>query len=886
MTEAVVLDFSGMFESKPKGPPPKRKAKPAAEAPPLPTAAGAPPVLTLQQFGSAPKVDFGDAPAGAVTSRTLVVDNDGSLAKRLEVKGIEKRDALRVYPSSFEVAAGARREVTVSWTPAKEGVLSKKLEFSCNGGHVVHAQLVGACKRAGRPAMVKTAAPAAGAERIPLSPNDANRGKSFSQGPAQRALALKADVVVAPPKPVVAAPPKPKPAPKPAAAPAAAAAPPGGRLVLKKPAVPKAPPKPAAAPPAVPAEAASGGRFYDEQWREKREHGFVEWTNYMLCEPALSTAPAQLDAGERQRLSLRQLEQQRQEAVLRRRATLLLRGATLRPVLTKVEQNVEDGLLAIKASANLAADVGMRDNLLNLLGCYNPLWLRLAAEAVSGEMLPAGTAADDAVALRRFVDRRLLQPPPAAIEAPPVGMHPAQAAKHAAAAAQGAAHKAIVRRVLSLVVLLDAAKEGAILTSDPCLFCPDSHFKSSKALAQEFAKQYLSGGVGELVKHLKTLGYELTHSQTALHEYNFRLTSLASDLRDGARLCRLVELIAPPAALEKARARALKANKGVLRPLTGLLRLPAGSRLQKVHNNKLALDALADGGVAPFAGGAKAVKDGAELLVDGHRESTLGTLWALVAELAMPALAPAADLEREIGRARKAARQHGGVIVSEKPATREADAADAAGCELLATGASAALLLHWAKAVCGVYGVRIHNLSTSFRDGLALALVVHHYLPELLPRDALRLDANGDAKDGAAADGLSDELGDGDWVRGEGATAPKEKREAAAEAATARLASFQEAAVSVGCVPMLLGAADCTGCGPDEQVSALLLAHLFARVTQLAAHAQAAGVLQRAWRVRQSGSAPWPRFRRAVAEIKRKTTGRVAVAQAPTRSGE
>ena len=568
MTDAVVLDFSGMFESKPKGPPPKRKAKPAAEAPPLP-AAGAPPVLTLQQFGSAPKVDFGDAPAGAVTSRTLVVDNDGSLAKRLEVKGIEKRDALRVYPSSFEVAAGARREVTVSWTPAKEGVLSKKLEFSCNGGHVVHAQLVGACKRAGRPAMVKTAAPAAGTERIPLSPNDANRGKSFSQGPAQRALALKADVVVAPPKPVVAAPPKPKPAPKPAAAPAAAAAPPGGRLVLKKPAAPKAPPKPAAAPPAVPAEAASGGRFYDEQWREKREHGFVEWTNYMLCEPALSTAPAQLDAGERQRLSLRQLEQQRQEAVLRRRATLLLRGATLRPVLTKVEQNVEDGLLAIKASANLAADVGMRDNLLNLLGCYNPLWLRLAAEAVSGEMLPAGTAADDAVALRRFVDRRLLQPPPAAIEAPPVGMHPAQAAKHAAAAAQGAAHKAIVRRVLSLVVLLDAAKEGAILTSDPCLFCPDSHFKSSKALAQEFAKQYLSGGVGELVKHLKTLGYELAHSQTALHEYNFRLTSLASDLRDGARLCRLVELIAPPAALEKARARALKANKGVLRPRRG-----------------------------------------------------------------------------------------------------------------------------------------------------------------------------------------------------------------------------------------------------------------------------------------------------------------------------
>ena len=31
MNESVALDFTGMFRSKPKGPPPKRKAKPAAE---------------------------------------------------------------------------------------------------------------------------------------------------------------------------------------------------------------------------------------------------------------------------------------------------------------------------------------------------------------------------------------------------------------------------------------------------------------------------------------------------------------------------------------------------------------------------------------------------------------------------------------------------------------------------------------------------------------------------------------------------------------------------------------------------------------------------------------------------------------------------------------
>ena len=56
----------------------------------------------------------------------------------------------------------------------------------------------------------------------------------------------------------------------------------------------------------------------------------------------------------------------------------------------------------------LASQVGLRDNLLGMLSCYNPLWLRLALEAVSGEMLAPGHTPDDVVALRRFADRRVL----------------------------------------------------------------------------------------------------------------------------------------------------------------------------------------------------------------------------------------------------------------------------------------------------------------------------------------------------------------------------------------------------------------------------------------------------------------------------------------------
>ena len=117
---------------------------------------------------------------------------------------------------------------------------------------------------------------------------------------------------------------------------------------------------------------------------------------------------------ERQRLTLRALEEKRSEAEMRRKVTLLLRGDPLRRVITRLEQQISEGLVRAAPSANLVADVGVRGNLLDLLCCYNPAWLRLGVEAVSGEMCPAGSAADDVGTVRRFIDRRVLQPPPLA----------------------------------------------------------------------------------------------------------------------------------------------------------------------------------------------------------------------------------------------------------------------------------------------------------------------------------------------------------------------------------------------------------------------------------------------------------------------------------------
>ena len=128
---------------------------------------------------------------------------------------------------------------------------------------------------------------------------------------------------------------------------------------------------------------------------------------------------------------------------------------------------------------------------------------------------------------------------------PPNGRHAEETARRAHARALDAAHKLILKRVLCTMLLLDAAKEARLVPSDPCLFSPSSRIKSTAMMVAEFCRGFLSGVVGSLTQHLGGLGAPLRHEQTALHEYDYTLRlPLAEEARDGARLCRLVELTA------------------------------------------------------------------------------------------------------------------------------------------------------------------------------------------------------------------------------------------------------------------------------------------------------------------------------------------------------
>lgn len=48
-------------------------------------------------------------------------------------------------------------------------------------------------------------------------------------------------------------------------------------------------------------------------------------------------------------------------------------------------------------------------------------------------------------------------------------------------------------------------------------------------------------GEGNILHHLRPCAYRLTHVQSRLHEFDFAVHSLAADLGDGLRLCKLAE---------------------------------------------------------------------------------------------------------------------------------------------------------------------------------------------------------------------------------------------------------------------------------------------------------------------------------------------------------
>ncbi|XP_052867469.1 protein abnormal spindle [Anopheles cruzii] len=278
--------------------------------------------------------------------------------------------------------------------------------------------------------------------------------------------------------------------------------------------------------------------------------------------------------------------------------------------LRKVRAQIEKQLLGVRTDRNLHLDLVLQRSVLELLLCFNPLWLRLGLEVVFGEQIELQSNRD-VVGLSTFIIHRLFRD----------RYLEARNSKAYNLSAAYAEHmkKFTLRTVLYLLLFLDTAKRRKLIKHNPCLFVRNAPYKETREVLVRFAAT-LVAGIGDITKHLKRAGYTLSHKQSYLDEYQYAFENLAVDLRDGVRLTRVMEII-------------------LLREdLSANLRVPPISRLQKIHNINLALRALEEARYQ-IAGDITA-KD----ICDGHRERTMSLLWQIVYRFRAPKFNAAASV--------------------------------------------------------------------------------------------------------------------------------------------------------------------------------------------------------------------------------------------------
>ncbi|CAD7672529.1 unnamed protein product [Nyctereutes procyonoides] len=367
---------------------------------------------------------------------------------------------------------------------------------------------------------------------------------------------------------------------------------------------------------------AAKNMFYDERWKEKQEQGFTWWLNFILTPDdfTVKTNISEVNAATlllgvesqhkisvpraptKDEMSLRAYTARCRLNRLRRAACRLFTSEKMVKAIKKLEIEIEARRLIVRRDRHLWKDVGERQKVLNWLLSYNPLWLRIGLETVFGELLSLEDNSD-VTGLAVFILNRLLWNPDIAAEY----RHPTVPHLYRDGHEE-ALSKFTLKKLLLLVCFLDYAKISKLIDHDPCLFCKDAEFKTSKDILLAFSRDFLSGE-GDLSRHLSLLGLPVNHVQTPFDEFDFAVTNLAVDLQCGVRLVRIMELLTRDWNLSKK------------------LRMPAISRLQKMHNVDIVLQILRSQGIQlnDEHGNAILSKD----IVDRHREKTLALLWKI-----------------------------------------------------------------------------------------------------------------------------------------------------------------------------------------------------------------------------------------------------------------
>ncbi|XP_067394387.1 abnormal spindle-like microcephaly-associated protein [Emydura macquarii macquarii] len=587
--------------------------------------------------------------------------------------------------------------------------------------------------------------------------------------------------------------------------------------------------------------------FYDERWKEKQQRGFTWWLNFILTPDDFSvkTESSQVNAAAvilgaennhkasvrkaptKEEMSLRAYTARCRLNKLRRAACRLFTSETMVKAIKRLEVEIETRRLLVRKDRHLWKDIGERQKVLNWLLSYNPLWLRIGLETVYGELI-ALESNSDVMGLAMFILSRLLWNPDIAAEY----RHPTVPHLYRDGHEE-ALSKFTLKKLLLLVCFLDQAKQSRIIDHDPCLFCKDAEFKNSKDILLAFSRDFLSGE-GDLSRHLGFLGLPVSHVQTPLDEFDFAVTNLAVDLQCGIRLVRTVEL--------------LTKNWG----LSKKLRVPAISRLQKMHNVDVAFHVLKEQGIQlkDECGASVESRD----IVDRHRERTLALLWKIVFAFQVDVSLNVEQLEEEISFLKNTHNIKTQMASLMSCCNQSKVRKDSSTYLPESYSKNVKLLMDWINAVCWFYNTKVENFTVSFSDGRVLCYLIHHYHPCYVPLEAVSQRTTQTVectKTGTVALNSSSEsdtsLNTLDGTFDQTITTSVLYKELL-DNEKKNFQLINTAVSDLGGIPAMIHHSDMSNTIPDEKVVITCLSFLCSRLLELRKETRAARLIQSTWR--------------------------------------
>ncbi|KAL2048444.1 hypothetical protein N7G274_000356 [Stereocaulon virgatum] len=465
--------------------------------------------------------------------------------------------------------------------------------------------------------------------------------------------------------------------------------------------------------------------MFEDAWLVDQESAIQQLVNG-LFDAAHAETPGQCYSYSEHRRSILQLYQGPECLLLYKRLQASLLFGALSP---------PEGSIA--ASSRLKTDIGLRQRFVFLwTGTYSHRVLRAAAEVVVGRQISTYSPTSNPSQQTTYTRKDRKKDIVAFITSCLLCNEDAGETEQATPTF---CWRRTVLRSLMLVFLLDKASKAKLAVGN--LFRASSKFKASRSVLTELTALLLPF-IGDVCRPLSHLDYHVHYTQFPLSEYDYKISNLATDLRDGIRLSRLVEnLLYPPQSLSR-----LNENVTVAMPtgevltsnidegqswvLSQHLKYPCTGRAQKIYNVQITLSALRGiHGVGQIAEHLSA-----EDIVDGHREKTVTLLWSLVGKWGLDTLVDFDALSKEIRRLRKF-----------DNATSDVDEDDEQ--HLHGLERHTCLLRTWARTIACRHGLRVLNLTTSFADGRVFGKIVDEYRP-YLPQDQSSQCANITEKQG------------------------------------------------------------------------------------------------------------------------------------------